>query len=88
MEQSVGKDIKIISFFLESGAGIEEEKILSRQEAEWEIAKLMSDGWKIEGFGGAPGGEDLGPKGYGMGFAVLSKDILSSANDQLYSVDE
>lgn len=69
------KDVKIVTFILERGPGIEEEGVLSRQEAEWEIAKLMSDGWVFEGAGGAPGGEDLGKQGIGMGFVILSKDI-------------
>lgn len=70
------KDVKLIVFVLERGPGIESESVLSRSEAEWEIAKLLSDGWKIEGVGGAPGGEDLGPKGIGMGFVVMSRDEM------------
>ncbi|GAB4508466.1 MAG: hypothetical protein OHK0046_00980 [Anaerolineae bacterium] len=69
------KDVKIVAFILERGPGIEEEGVLSRQEAEWEIAKLLSDGWTFEGAGGAPGGEDLGKRGIGMGFVVMSKNI-------------
>jgi len=79
----VAKDIKIISFILEAGPGIESENVLSRTEAEWEIGKLMSDGWDFLGAGGAPGGEDLGKLGIGMGFVILSREIVPIDDGEL-----
>ncbi len=77
------KDVKIVVFILERGPGYDSENVLSRQEAEWEISKLLSDGWQMEGAGGAPGAEDLGTKGIGMGFVVLSRDLPPIDDEEL-----
>lgn len=77
------KEVKIIVFILERGPGYESESVLSRSEAEWEIAKLLSDGWTIAGTGGAPGGEDLGTQGIGMGFVLMSRDITPIDSGEL-----
>ncbi len=79
----MAKEVKIVTFILERGPGIEEENVLSRSEAEWEIAKLLSDGWAFLGAGGGPGGEDLGPKQIGMGFVILTREIMNIDNSEL-----
>ena len=82
----MAKDVKIISFILESGPGYESENVFSRTEAEWEIGKLISDGWEFMGAGGAPGGEDLGKQGIGMGFVVLSREITPVDDSALSNI--
>lgn len=68
----MSKEVKIIVFILERGPGYESENILSRSEAEWEIAKLLSEGWNFLGAGGGKGAQDLAE--VGMGFVILSRD--------------
>lgn len=79
----MAKEVKIVTFILERGPGIEEENVLSRSEAEWEIAKLLSDGWEYLGAGGGPGGQDLGPQNIGMGFVLLAREITNVDNSEL-----
>lgn len=67
------KEVKIITFILEHGPGYESENVFSRSEAEWEIAKLLSDGWTYLGAGGSVGAQDL--KDVGMGFVILARDV-------------
>ncbi len=67
------KEVKIIVFILERGPGYESENVLSRSEAEWEIAKLLSDGWTFLGAGGGKGAQDLND--IGMGFVLLTRDV-------------
>lgn len=67
------KDVKIIVFILERGPGYESENVFSRSEAEWEIAKLLSDGWSFLGAGGGKGAQDL--IDVGLGFVILTRDI-------------
>jgi len=66
------KDVKLVVFMLQIGPGYEAEGVLSRSEAEWEMAKLLSDGWTYMGAGGGSGAEDLGA--IGLGFALFQKD--------------
>ncbi len=66
------KEVKIITFILEHGPGYDSEGILSRSEAEWEIAKRLNDGWVIAGAGGAPGAQDMSH--IGIGFVVLQRE--------------
>ncbi|MDX1992449.1 MAG: hypothetical protein SF029_08670 [bacterium] len=67
------KEVKIVAFILERGPGYESEGVLSRSEAEWELAKLLSDGWTFLGAGGGAGAEDL--INVGLGFVVLSREV-------------
>ena len=67
------KEEKIITFILERGPGYESENVFSRSEAEWELAKLLSDGWTYLGAGGSTGAQDL--KDVGIGFVVLTRDV-------------
>ena len=69
------KDVKIITFILEHGPGYDGEGILSRSEAEWEIAKRLNDGWTFLGAGGAPGAQDLSH--IGIGFVILQRETPS-----------
>ncbi len=71
------KEVKIITFILEHGPGYESEGILSRSEAEWEIAKRLNDGWVVVGSGGAPGAQDLNH--IGIGFVVLQRETSAEA---------
>jgi len=66
------QDVKMVVFILERGPGYESEGVLSRSEAEWEMAKLLSDGWTYMGAGGANGAEDLGA--IGLGFALFQRE--------------
>ncbi len=66
------KEVKIIVFILERGPGYESENVLSRSEAEWEIAKLLSEGWTFMGAGGGKGAQDLAE--VGLGFVILARD--------------
>lgn len=67
------KEVKIITFILERGPGYESENVFSRSEAEWEIGKLLSDGWSYLGAGGSTGADVM--KDVGMGFVILSRDV-------------
>lgn len=71
----MAKDVKIVVFILERGPGYESEGVLSRSEAEWEMAKLLSDGWQFMGTGGGSGADDL--KGVGVGFALFQRDLAA-----------
>jgi hypothetical protein len=64
-------EVKIITFILEHGPGIEEEGIFSRSEAEWEISKHLNDGWTFMGAGGANGAHDL--SAIGIGYVLLQR---------------
>lgn len=79
----MAKEVKIVSFILEHGPGYESENVLSRTDAEWELTKLLSDGWEYLGAGGAPGGEDLGTQGIGMGFVLLTREITPIDDSEL-----
>jgi hypothetical protein len=68
----MAKEVKMVVFILERGPGYEGESVLSRSEAEWEMSKLLSDGWSFMGAGGGSGGEDL--REIGLGFALFSRD--------------
>lgn len=70
------KQVKLITFVLEAGPGFESEGVLSRSEAEWEIAKHLNDGWTYLGAGGAPGAVDL--QNVGIGFVLLQREIAPS----------
>jgi hypothetical protein len=80
----MAKEVKIIAFMLEHGPGNETERVYSRTEAEWEIAKRLSDDWTIIASGGGPGGEDLGP--IGLGFVVMAREIASATSTQTAGV--
>lgn len=67
------KQVKIITFILEHGPGYESENVFSRSEAEWEIARLLSDGWSYLGTGGSTGAQDM--KDVGMGFVILIREV-------------
>jgi hypothetical protein len=69
----MAKEVKMVVFILEHGAGYESEGILSRSQAEWEMGKMLSSGWSFMGAGGGAGAEDLGA--IGMGFVLMSRDI-------------
>jgi hypothetical protein len=69
----VTKEVKIITFILEHGPGFESENIFSRSEAEWEISKLLSDGWTYLGAGGSTGAQEL--KDVGMAFVILTREV-------------
>lgn len=75
------KEIKIITFILENGPGYESEGVFSRSEAEWEIGKLLSNGWTFLGAGGGSGAEDL--PNIGIGFVILARVIARMADDPL-----
>ncbi len=77
----MAKEVKMVVFILEHGPGYESEGVLSRSEAEWEIAKLLSDGWEFMGAGGGHGGEDLST--IGLGFVVLSREIPATDKSPL-----
>lgn len=77
----IAKEVKLVVFILERGPGYESEGVFSRSEAEWEIAKLLSDGWQFLGAGGGNGAEDLGT--IGLGFVVMSRDVHSITNTPL-----
>lgn len=67
------KQVKIITFILEHGPGYESENVFSRSEAEWEIARLLSDGWSYLGTGGSTGAQDM--KDVGMGSVILIREV-------------
>ncbi|MFW5691295.1 MAG: hypothetical protein ACOCXZ_02230 [Chloroflexota bacterium] len=69
----MAKEVKMVVFILERGPGHEAEGVLSRSEAEWEMSKLLSDGWRYLGAGGGSGADDL--KGVGLGFALFERDL-------------
>jgi hypothetical protein len=79
------KEVKLVVFILERGPGIDSEGVLSRSEAEWEMSKLMSDGWRYMGAGGGSGADDL--KGVGLGFALFERDIPGMTDRPLRSED-
>ncbi|PJF22619.1 MAG: hypothetical protein CUN56_05045 [Phototrophicales bacterium] len=79
----MAKQVKMVVFILERGPGYEAEGVLSRSEAEWEMAKLLSDGWQFMGAGGGNGAEDLGA--IGLGFALFSKDATTVDDSPLMS---
>ncbi len=79
------KEVKIIVFILERGPGYDSENVFSRTEAEWEIGKHLSDGWKYLGTGGGSGADEL--KGVGLGFVVLTRDVSPVEGKPLISKD-
>lgn len=77
----MAKEVKMVVFILERGPGDESEGVLSRSEAEWEMSKLLSDGWEYMGAGGGAGADDL--KGVGLGFALFSRTVTSVSDEPL-----
>jgi hypothetical protein len=73
----MAKEVRILVFMLEHGPGNEGERVLSRTEAEWEIAKRLNEGWSIIASGGGPGGEDLGP--IGLAYLIFSRDVTDGS---------
>ncbi len=70
----MAKEVKMVVFILERGPGYEAEGVLNRSEAEWEMSKLLSDGWHFLGTGGGSGADEL--KHVGLGFALFQRDKL------------
>ncbi len=75
------KEVKIVTFILEHGPGYDSEGVFSRTEAEWEMAKLLSDGWRYMGAGGGSGADDL--HGIGIGFALFERDATEYSDRPL-----
>ena len=69
----MAKEVKLVVFMLQRGPGYESEGVLSRSEAEWEMAMLLSDGWEYMGAGGGSGSDDV--SGIGLGFALFQRTI-------------
>lgn len=81
----MAKEVKLVVFILERGPGYESEGVLSRSEAEWEMAKLLSDGWEMVGAGGGSGAEDLGS--IGLGFTVFQRETPAMSDRPLRTED-
>lgn len=81
----MAKEVKMIVFVLERGPGYESEGVLSRSEAEWEMAKLLNNGWEYMGAGGSSGGEDLGA--IGLGFALFQRGSAEEADTRFWKGD-
>jgi hypothetical protein len=69
----MAKEVKLVVFILEAGPGDEGGGVYSRTEAEWEMSRLLSDGWEYMGAGGGSGAEDL--RGVGLGFALFQRNV-------------
>jgi hypothetical protein len=76
------KEVKIIAFILERGPGDEAMGILSRSEAEWEIAKHLSDGWSPIASGGSGSTHEMSSAGFG--YMVLSRDLPGLGDSTLH----
>jgi hypothetical protein len=66
-------EVKMVVFVLEHGPGYDTEGVLNRSEAEWEMSKLLSDGWQFLGTGGTTGTDEL--KHIGLGFALFQRQV-------------
>jgi len=76
------KEVKLIVFMLQRGPGHESEGVFSRSEAEWEMAKLLSDGWTYLGAGGGGSSADE-IAANGLGFALFQRDSIVVADTPL-----